>query len=375
MFLLKKYREIKLPISAINWNRSWKEEEIFLLKLKLERAKKPDEGIYDSITQYKAQNYGVSVSDAIALHLLSFIAFPFVFFKSISRRVIKSEKRDAAYFSRAEIFPKTVQNTRSIIFIGNDDFKLRIEDIKFLWRVLIISRFNWIILSAVTFRIARIRYAIEAYGIKEVWANMEYSCACGAVHDFCIQNHLVLKNFMHGEKLLNIRDTFTRFHELYVWNNHYKEILETLLVRADKIIIANPWELEEKKEPSFESKKICYFLNGRESPSEIEIIDRSLRAFKNKGYEIYYKKHPRQPNKYSLSKDYLEYSQFNEIKDLYIFDYVISEYSTVLFQCYCNNQAVILNDLSNPERVKQLQERNYIFLNKNFNVPALSRFI
>ena len=41
---------------------------------------------------------------------------------------------------------------------------------------------------------------------------------------------------------------------------------------------------------------------------------------------------------------------------------VISVFSTVLQQAYYNNVAVVIDDVSNPEKIEKLRERGFVML-------------
>lgn len=372
--LLKRYKEYKHRIASINWDLSWEEEYLYLKELKENRNKMPQSGIYDSICQFRAQMYKIEKRKFFLLQAVSLVAFAVILLRGLTKSVKKSTKADAIYFYKTDIFPSEIINSKTLVLVTSSDVKLTRSDIAFLWKIFLTSPFNWILLSSTAFRISNIRFAITKHNISEVLANIEYSCACGAIFEYCSYNNLILKNFMHGEKLLSIRDSFTRFHEFYVWNNHYKKIFETLCTNSSSIIIFNPWDSKNKKTKPIETKKVCYFMGGEETKDEIKIVNKNLSVFTDLGYQVYYKKHPRPLDDHSLNNSYTEYLQFSKIEDLYIFDYIISPYGSILFQCYINNQGIIVDDITNPQKVKQLQDRNYIFLNKINNVPLLSSF-
>lgn len=356
------YKEVKRRIVSINWDNTWEEEEVFLNKLIKERSQKGSSGLYDSLYQYKAQTFNENFKSIFILQVVSFFSFLFLLIKSLLKTVSFESKANVAYFYNLSIFSMHHKEDKVFKFISSNDVALKLEDIIIIFHVLLRTSFNFTIISSYIFRVSQIRYAIEKYNVSEVWSNMEYSCSCGLVYEYCKARGIVFKNFMHGEKLLTLRDSFNRFDEFYVWSNDYKNFFKILNCKAN-IVIDNPWELKCKKINKRKTNQVCYFLKGIETKEEMKLITKSLEALAFNGMKVFFKPHPRQRNMHKLFGNFNEYKNFenNDISSLYQFDYVIAQYSTVLFQCYCNNQEIVLDDVSNKELFKKLSERRYVF--------------
>ncbi len=126
------------------------------------------------------------------------------------------------------------------MLLGEGDTYATFKDMVFLARILILSRFNFYILSTSIYRISQIAYAIRHHNIKEAWVNMEYSVAAPICQLYCKKNNVKLINFMHGEKVVTSRDSFLIFDEYIVWNEHYRNLASSLIVKTNFIIL-NPW--------------------------------------------------------------------------------------------------------------------------------------
>lgn len=372
--ILKKYKEAKRRIASINWEVPSEKELAYLSLLKSERAKYPDIGLYDSIYQYKCQVYGMSKSNLFFLHCMSLMSFFYVFLKGVFCFPRLAEHKDCVYFHDLHIFSRDRVSHKKLVFVDNDQLCLMVSDCLFLMGCFFKSGCNFVLLATAAFRVGQIRYAINKYGIHEVWSSMEYSCACGVLYDYCLEKNICLKNTMHGEKLLTLRDAFTRFHEFYVWDKHYEDMFKILNCNS-KFCISNPW-IVIPKEDTILSGKVCYFLKGIESIEEIQKIRELLFDMQNRGFEIYVKKHPRQLNRNEFGEGFQELTHFdNKVEELYVFDFVIAQYSTILFQCYHNNQQILIDNISNPQLFNHLKEREFYFSNANFENLWISSFL
>jgi len=377
--LFSKYRALKQSMVTIRWEYPWAEEEEYLASLN-HTSINVENGFESSQLQYKAQVFKLPLIKIFFLQLFSFGSIFFILIKGIGSRLNNNRKKglaDVAYFYSDKIFPKSLKSNRKMIYVNNSSVSLSFSDILFLIRTAIVIRFNMVILAAAMYRIGQISYAKKIYCVSEVWVNMEYSCASGIAYEYCKRSNLLIKNFMHGEKVLSLRDSFAHFHEIYVWDEHYAKIFTRLHARG-KIFINKPWNENKKKNGGANQNTLCYFFKGAETEVESETISSLIEKFESLGYRIFIKKHPRQKNTLFLNKDYDEVLDFdNEISLLYKFDYIVAQYSTVLFQCWCNNQAVLIDDISNRYLVNSLVDREYFFYHNPIqdNSKLLSTFL
>ncbi|MDM1086233.1 hypothetical protein [Myroides odoratimimus] len=375
--LLFRYKSLKMSIVSINWDISWQVEKVFLEKLLLERKTLPNKGVYDSIYQYKAQTFKKSLLDILILQIVSFCAFFLLTIRYLFSPIKKSiNLYDVAFFYKKDIFDSSVIGNKELVFIDANQGSLTFGDFCFICKVLYKTRFNFIIMSTVVYRMAQSSFAIRTYSIKELWVNMEYSCASGILKDYCFNKNIVLNNFMHGEKILTLRDAFSCFDRFYVWNNDYFDMFQTLNTNSE-IIISNPWlskSIEIKANRNPVKRTICYFFKGVESDEEVlrlqESFDRLRVEF---SFKIYVKDHPRQG---IVSSRFTNVSVIDkDVNFEYLYstiDYLCAQYSTVLTQCEMLGVNYLVDDISNIELANKLKERGYLMAQ---NVNLLSKFL
>ena len=178
---------------------------------------------------------------------------------------------------------------------------------------------------------------------------------------------------MHGEKLFNIRDSFCRFDRFYIWDEYYKNLFNEMNHYENQFIIDIP-EINIAKYNK-NNKLIKYYLQN-ESLDELKSIYYLLKKLELKGYDIAIRVHPRYSNIANVNRIFIDIDIEEKI---YIIDsimecrYVISKFSTVLFQAYLLNKEIIIDDITNEDLYKSLKEYEYIIFDKKHHI--LSEFI
>lgn len=373
--LVQKYKMLKQSFVSINWDSTWKEEAIVLEELKRKRDKKGNSFIYDSIFQFKAQVHGVSVLKIFILNVISIFSITYLLFKAIFKSNSKSDSTyDGGFYFSLDTVPLELKNNHSIINLDFNHFHLSKEDAYYLGKILLKVNFNLILFSTVLFRILLTSYAKKQYNVKFILCDMEYSAASGILRDYCHKNDIELYNIMHGEKVLTLRDSFCSFDRFYVWSTEYKSMFEQLHANTS-FIIYNPWKaikLSEQENIKDVSGKICYIFKGVMSNEEIDKLQEVFDLLAEKNYEIYAKDHPRQAR---VSHNFHNINvidpktPFLDILDDY--EFFISQYSTILSQCYYCDKAFYIDDISDAEMVLKLKERGYVLSNSEFLLSQL----
>ncbi|MDM1408185.1 hypothetical protein [Myroides sp. DF42-4-2] len=363
-YLIIKYKSLKQDIASINWNSSWEEEEKYLVELKDERSRYPDDFEFDSLFQYKAQVYHLNKKKRTVLAFLSTITVFYLlllcfcnYIKFFLKKEKSKDKNKVAYFYSKSIFSEKIQVNKTLHFIAVKDLFLSCNDLLFIFKSFRKIGFNVNILSPTIFRVAQVAYAKKKYGISEAWVNMEYSCASGILHAYCKKHDILLMNFMHGDKVLSLRDSFSSFDFFYCWDQAYKEIFEKLLTNS-QIIVESPFAQNILLNTGV-TKKLCYFFHGCETFEEIELIRENLFFLKTNGFTIYLKDHPRNECRSSYF-DYEVVDTSKRISDVLVeHDYIMSQYSTVLYESFFqSNCNLIIDDISNRKYLK-LKERGW----------------
>lgn len=173
---------------------------------------------------------------------------------------------------------------------------------------------------------------------------------------------------MHGEKLYYIRDSFFRYDECFVWEQHYKDLLISLRADAAQFKIAIPENLKfchkVQKKDNYDFK---YYL-ANENQGELLQVKRSLDRLKEKNYRIKVRPHPRYTD-LKLMKDILcEYAfEDNHItieESLMETRNAIALCSTVLNQALYNDINIVIDDVVNPDKFEKLKQLRYLCLDK-----------
>jgi len=373
--MIKSYKKLKQKIVSINWGESWEKEESILMKLFVERASFPrGDTVYDSIYQYKAQSFYLNYWQFFFLNVISFFGFWFLLLRYFLKntRKFKKEPKDVVFFYKPDIFSKEEILSKRLIYVPPEALKLKIEDIKFLLKLGWRYNVNFNILCISLYRIAQVRFAIDRYSISEVWSNMEYSCSCGILRLYCSKKNILLKNFMHGEKILSLRDAFCSFDYFYVWNEHYKLMFEKLHYNGE-ILVDNPWKADVDNFSKVIPKSICYFFKGAENNEEIQNLIIVFKRLTELGYTVSLKNHPRN---LPMTKYFPEYKVVNTNDDLKLilseYEFVCAQYSTVNFQSWSMGGKLLIDDISNLELSNGLKTRDYIFTKEMERVKLLS---
>ena len=368
--MYKLYRNFKNSISSIQWDRTWDEEKKVLFRLKKERDKLPNSSIFDSKMQYKAQVDHLGFFKRAVLQIVSFLGFIFLLIKNLSP-VSFEDKFDAAFSYSTSIFPKKVMERKKLIRIEPRDGYLDFQDLVFLFSLLLKLNFNFAVLAIATYRIANCKYAIAKYSVSEIWSNMEYSCSSGILKRYLNKNGIQLINFMHGEKVLTIRDSFCRFDKMYFWNKHYVNIFKKLNYK-DPYEIVDPF-LSEKSTSWKKESTFCYILRGTETNSEINKLVTILNILRGSGFVVAVKPHPRYPTDLDKLKHFQILDSVTVKKMLDEYYHICAQYSTILHEANLNGNHIIVDNLSNRKLYKKLKERNYDKLRDEY--CYLSKFI
>jgi len=368
--VLAAYKRIKDKVVTIQWESAWTEESEVLDRLEAERTKHPDDPIYDSLFQFRAQVSGLSRLERLQLSAASCIGFFYLLTKYFVTRVEPGPRADVAYFYSVAIFPQIRQEEHVLAKVPLDAGKLRLEDVAFLLTTLVRLRLCFGVMSIAAHRVAQARFAIDRHNVTELWTTMEYSAACGITRAYCNRHEVHMANFMHGEKVLTLRDAFCSFDSYFVWSAHHREIVETLGCRGE-VFVENPWTSGLIKQT--ETQKACYFLKGTETSAEINNISMVLEELRAAGYEVAFKAHPRRPIDVSPLAAFTAIDTEVEVTSLLVdLQLVIAQYSTVLTEAWFMGKNVLLDDTSSPELARSLADRRYFLLQQTERVTKTS---
>lgn len=272
-----------------------------------------------------------------------------------------------------KILPQSLKEKHSVRQVKDFQKKLVLtkEDIVFLKDIRKQYPFAWYFRFKCLMKVAIYRYQITAFQPKTLIVSSEYSFTSSVLTAYCESMGIRHINVMHGEKLYYMRDSFFRFHECYVWDEHYKSLFTDLQAEPTQFIIAVPPSLAPWGNMNvLKNVDYTYYL-GAEQCREMEQIKRSLDLLKRSGNMVAIRPHPL-------------YSAADEIQsvfggdDNYIIEsnalpieisvlrtrHAVSCYSTVLFQAINNGVVAVIDDVTDKEKYEKLKRLRYICMEK-----------
>ena len=215
-------------------------------------------------------------------------------------------------------------------------------------------------------------------------SRMELNPFSSLVTYTCETKNCEFAGFMHGETFLNIRYSFARFSKFYIWDEYYQKIFEWARCSIKEYIVYKPGIhnviITSDNIPEY---FITYYLNGDEKSKKEKDIDQLreiLRLFVSKGKRCKVRPHPRWSNipqiKSALVDDKIDVESPYEVsikKSILTSEYVMGTSSSVLVEAYYMGKKVIIDDISSPELIEELNERMYFLFSKE--IIFLSDFI
>ncbi|WP_332843459.1 hypothetical protein, partial [Paraclostridium bifermentans] len=200
-----------------------------------------------------------------------------------------------------------------------------------------------------------------------ILVNSEYTFTSSILTLYCRSNNIEHINIMHGEKLFNIRDSFCEFDRFYIWDEYYKHLLTKLNMPEKQFIVSTPKIKKYGINKKYNHLNVKYYLQ-LETDQELEKISSKLKELKVLGYNVFVRPHPRYSDLKKIE------SIFNGIKienldtsieeSIDSTNYVISKFSTVLYEAYLRNKNIVIDDISNEKLYEDLKNYEYIMISK-----------
>lgn len=217
-------------------------------------------------------------------------------------------------------------------------------------------------------KIAQYRELIETYSPNAIIATSEYSFTSSILTYFCNQNNVKHINIMHGEKLFDMTATFFCFNKCYVWDEAYIDLFKRQRALNNDFNIAIPESLKFNIVKA--EKKIDYkFFIGNENKKELKLLKKAVSSLLMKGCSVIIREHPIFTTFNDLKKIFKEkllekYTSINIYESISETNFVVSRFSTVLYQAFLNGGNVIIDDITTPKHFKLLKDLGYIMINK-----------
>ena len=217
-------------------------------------------------------------------------------------------------------------------------------------------------------KLAMYRSLYETYRPKAILVSEEYSYTSSFLSEYCHRLGVEHINVMHGEKLYHIRDSFFCFDRCYVWDECYRRLFCDLRAEPAQFRVELPPSMLPWEKPSTPPEvDLTYYLQAEPTEQRMQIAA-ALHTLQARGMVIAVRPHPLHCDDTLLeifSGFALEMPGNCSIEQSILrTKCAVSLYSTVLLQASINGVAVVIDDLTAPERFAQLKSLRYIMLDK-----------
>ena len=348
---------------------SQKEQESYLLSLG-----QPKNDIDRSYKQYLCQNYFCSKWKVYFFNLISFILFfpLLLFFILFGLRIRKEHEIEAFTIDlkgMEEIIPDILYDQYQIQ-MNKWSVKggLRIEDVPYVLSIFFHHLSSCYFSLKLMIKVAQYSQLITMYSPRCIIAHSEYSFSSSIMTNYCNKRGVKHINVQHGEKLYNIRDSFFRFNECYIWHSHYKNLFLKMGAESKQFVICIPQSLRINTQNYYNKRTFStykYYFGHINNDEEILNVIRSTQCLKKDGATIKYRFHPRHTTLSYIQK-FLPDNEIENPATVPILESVancdtaIGSYSTVLTQAYFSNKNVILDDITYKIQYSKLKNLMYI---------------
>lgn len=369
---MKPYFLKKLAVKLERKNNAVFSYPIKKQKSYLESFKMPENDFERAYNQYCCQ---MKLNGRVTTLLLDIASLPLLiyFYNKNGYFEGKEEHFDAVFFSEGiseHVIPESLRSEFQKWFIVKEHGENFTKQDKRYFRNLVNKYpLSWHFLLKCLIKLRLYSYELETHSPKAIVVCGEYSFTSSLLTDYCKSKGVLHINVMHGEKLYFMRDSFFRFDRCYVWDMYYADLLTRLKAEQYQFKVEIPPSLKfgisTKKEYKYD---YTYYL-AAENENVLKKIAESLETLKKKGLRIAIRPHPRYSD-YEQIKTLFGFATFEEPSKYSIEDSLmrtgcaISLYSTVLNQALCNSIPIVIDNVSNPDNFKRLEELGYVCLKK-----------
>lgn len=368
-------------IKILRWltkgNKLWYERDIEGSLRYVKSMKDPKSLWQRSYYQFKCYRYDVPVWKRLAYSVGAMILLPLsiVYFRLVhlKAKFVRTIECVGDCADVPSMLPESLKKEYDINMdvYYNAGYGLSHLDIMYLIRRATVFFYSPSFLLHVIFKIAAYSNIFYKYRPNVIICHNEYSYSSSALTDYCRYHHVLHINFMHGERLINIRNAFFEYDKCYVWHEHYKNIYLEMRsgTKPEDFIVELPKALAIDVPESFtqEAYSDYKYYMAESCFEEMESIVNSMKPLKEKGLSVKYRPHPRYTDQSLLKR--LVTSE--EIEDPFTTDintsiasckYVVGSYSTVLLQAYLCGQGVLVDDVTFKERIDLQRKAKHIVL-------------
>ncbi len=342
----------------------------------LQKLGSPHDDIDRSFKQYQCQKLFTRKWKTFLLNMFSLILAPILLLVLLTKGLFvrKGAKIEAiASFPLAmNIFP--VELLREFDADETQWAKgrsLQINDVSFLMKIFVRGFLNPYFVCKSLYILSSYSDMITKHTPKALLAHCEYSFTSSLLTAYCHKKGVLHINTMHGDKFFYIRDSYTHFDRFYVWDEHYKSLLLSMMAESSQFRFFMPEFLKfdcakyENKDYYADYK---YYLQIN-TEDELKTILGSMKCLERSGASYKLRPHPRYSDMSRLlqltDESHIEYPQQVSIQESVAnCKCVIGSFSTVLTQAYYSGKGVVLDDITYKERYEKLRDMRYYLSNK-----------
>lgn len=354
----------------------------------LESLPEPVSDMQRSYNQYLCQNFYKHKIMVWALNAVSAILMPFAVVFLLAKGIFRIKENlgfdaECDLGSFKDVVPEALQEEYRIDYDHwFHAMSLSFSDIPFLLRVCAFRPLSCFFALKCVLKVGYYSDMIRRYSLKAVITHNEYAFSSTVLTAYCENRGVEHINVMHGEKLYYIRDSFFRFSQSYVWDEHYKDLFISLRADAGQFVIYEPRAMKidvDKYVSPEDYADVKYYLQIY-NRQQLEVIVDSMQKLQQQGYTVKYRPHPRYSDIAMLEElvgaDAIEYpSKVTTPVSVANVKFAAGSFTTVLNQAYTSGKCVVLDDITFPERVEKLSARGYIFSSQTKNCFLLSKLV
>ncbi len=343
----------------------------------VENIKAPGDDIERAFCQYKCQMYLFGIKSILA----NFIALPILLWECLKKegystkknKPIQCQEKCAVFYHLEElqdIIPEELKEQYSLWHELRKNIRNYSEnDRKYFFKVIEKHPFSWLFLLKCLLKLKVYSAIIEKYHPNAIVTCCEYSYTSSFLTDYCEYRGVKHINIMHGEKIFYIRDSFFRFHECYVWDQHYINLFKKMYADDSQFKIAVPKSLIFDMDKHVKKTVDYTYYLANEDSDTLRKIAGCLEQLQKAGNIVKVRTHPRYSNLDTLKKIFNKKIIEEPIhleESVKRSKNVIGLYTTVLNQAFHNNVNIVIDDISNIKNYNKLRELDYIMFQKKY---------
>lgn len=325
----------------------------------------PKDDIERSYFQYCCQKWDAYGKWQIMLSnfISAVIYFPYYFYyRHMSRPMQKSRK--CPYVLTGKMILQGIPD-EYVDSCSVSDFYCGVltkEDSLFLKKISGRYPFSFFFRFKIMCRVANYSYIIRYYAPKIIFCSAEYSYTSSVLTMYCEKMGVELDNVMHGEKIFDVRDAFSRFSKFYIWDEFYIGLFLSLRANQTKYVI-KPIKGHKVKTVAGKTNHYTYYLQAQ-TMEQLRVIKSKFESMK---VDYLVRPHPIYSTddiKKVFDDEHIESNDIDIWESIECAGNVVSIDSTVNYQAYLSGVNVILDDISDPIYFSSLIEGEYIMIHK-----------